>query len=587
MDKHTLLNLIDEPQRISENDLERLEEIATTYPYFQLTHLLIAKYTQDKESMLAPQKIRRAASYAYDRNQLRKLIESPAKNENNGGDIKLKTHFESVDSDAPRMISAFEQVDENLAGLHIDQNKEQEDQTSASFFDVVIEEQEENLEDNPEDNLNDTAPAEDIPREESKIDDIQDEGTEDSAENNSFFDEISPDESVESIEKEKLENTDTEDISEAKALGLFHDGDTDGAEQMFKQLVLQHPQKAAYYYKQLEILTDKPEYAQLAKEHEPQEEKQASPFFENIPDSSLSETEILISQASESISESESFFEGIGEDDENTLKNTDEHPEEENSTQIEEYTEVKENTPNSFFDTLNTEEDEEEQTEYHPEQIISKPDTAHPNQITENEKDFFLELAAVEDIHTIERSADSEQNPFEDLNRKRADVSETEEPFEFKPEPKPDSQLFSAGKNENEPPARYMATLSEDISEPKAIHFFNQGRNKEAIEIYEQLLERNPQKASYYLSQINVIKNQEEEPKKGLKQSPKILTEKPKIEYQPEQQKDEELNERLAIQLFNDGKLEEAVAIYTKLRDRETQLDKKAYYEQQIGILKS
>ncbi len=554
MDKQKILHLIDQPQLISETDLERLEEIVATYPYFQVAHLLIAKYTQDKESMLAPQKIRRAASYALDRNQLRKFI---LNNTTNGeASLKLKTHFEAIDDDTPKMQSVFEETTDFNAST---EKKPIQENLEISFFDVI---------------------------------------------------------ESETSQEETTTQLEEENITEAHALECFHEGKVEEAEKIFKQLVLLYPEKASYYYKQLAVLTDKEEYTQLAKAHQPAEEKAAEPFFENIPPSSLSETETLINQTIENPAESQSFFEGIAQNenttvaqdaqtlDEETKKITveDSKSEEDTATlhthQATSTThETTENT--SFFDQLEGESEEadaaiqenltstnnkktkEKEVDKLDFQALISRNPILPNQATEDAASYFAALEAVEDIHAIERTP--ETDPFEAL-RKDAQAPETEEPFEIKPEPKPDTSFFDELKEEDTPPSRTGSYLDDDLVEPKAIYFVNQGRNKEAIEVYEQLLERNPQKASYYLSQINVIKNLELEQKPALKPTKNPAPE-PKVEEEPSSEN--MLNERLAIQLFNDGKLEEAIDIYNQLKAKEKREDKIAYYNQQIAILKS
>jgi tetratricopeptide (TPR) repeat protein len=592
MDKSTLLRLIDEPNLISETDLESLEEMAATYPYFQITHLLIAKYTQDKESMLAPQKIRRAASYAYDRNQLRVLIQSNGDKTNGNSNIKLKTHFEPIDSDAPKMISTFEEV-ENFETVK--PNKEEDDtNTTSSFFDV-IEEEDSDLkhlgEDVLEDKENILSPNNELEEEDSK--DVQE------SVDTSFFDEINTEDTQEEEDIPSPKVNFEGEPSEKIALDFFHDGKIEGAEEVFKQLVQINPQKASYYYKQLAILTDKPEYLTLAEENEPKEDEEVAPFFENIPEASLSETETLINQSSESTS----FFEGIGSEDdintseisreieEDTISSDDLQEENEsiNLSKVENtykdnisfFDEIEEDVPdNSFFEETEANTDKV----YNLDSLIAAPIQKAPNQVTEDTSSFFAELEALDDIHIVERVAD-DTDPFEELKRKSSDVSETEEPFVFKPESKPDTSFSNQIEDKNQPPLRQSQQKTEELSEEKAVYFFNEGKNKKAIEIYEQLLEKNPQKASYYISQINVIKSQEAESK------PSNTSAQPNTEANVSNFKvtEEEtgLSERLAIQLFNEGKQEEAVAIYIKLRERETRLEKKMYYDQQIEILKS
>jgi tetratricopeptide (TPR) repeat protein len=74
MNKETFLQAISHPKTIATQDLETLEDVVENFPYCQLAHLLIAKGNHDQASMLAPQKLKKAAAYAINRDVLKKLI---------------------------------------------------------------------------------------------------------------------------------------------------------------------------------------------------------------------------------------------------------------------------------------------------------------------------------------------------------------------------------------------------------------------------------------------------------------------------------------------------------------------------------
>ncbi|QNP51483.1 hypothetical protein H9L05_15870 [Hymenobacter qilianensis] len=78
MTRASLLHILDNLGGISETEVQELEQLAATFPYCQTAHLLLAKAAHDRGSMLAAQRLRRAATYAVDREQLRALIELPA-----------------------------------------------------------------------------------------------------------------------------------------------------------------------------------------------------------------------------------------------------------------------------------------------------------------------------------------------------------------------------------------------------------------------------------------------------------------------------------------------------------------------------
>jgi tetratricopeptide (TPR) repeat protein len=81
MTRSTLLHLLTHPAALTGADVRELEQLAQAFPYCQTAHLLLAKAAHDQGSMLAGQRLRRAATYAADRALLRQLIERPAPTE--------------------------------------------------------------------------------------------------------------------------------------------------------------------------------------------------------------------------------------------------------------------------------------------------------------------------------------------------------------------------------------------------------------------------------------------------------------------------------------------------------------------------
>lgn len=77
MTRATLLQLLAHPAALNGADVRALEQLADAFPYCQTAHLLLAKAAHDQGSMLAGQRLRRAATYAADRTHLRQLIELP------------------------------------------------------------------------------------------------------------------------------------------------------------------------------------------------------------------------------------------------------------------------------------------------------------------------------------------------------------------------------------------------------------------------------------------------------------------------------------------------------------------------------
>ncbi|GGG54109.1 hypothetical protein [Hymenobacter glacieicola] len=78
MTRASLLHILDHVNGISDTEVRELEQLAATFPYCQTAHVLLAKAAHDRGSMLANQRLRRAATYAADRELLRQLLEQPA-----------------------------------------------------------------------------------------------------------------------------------------------------------------------------------------------------------------------------------------------------------------------------------------------------------------------------------------------------------------------------------------------------------------------------------------------------------------------------------------------------------------------------
>ena len=75
MTRATLLHVLDHTTDLGPAEVRELEQLAQAFPYCQTAHLLLAKAAHDQGTMLAGQRLRRAATYAADRTLLRRLIE--------------------------------------------------------------------------------------------------------------------------------------------------------------------------------------------------------------------------------------------------------------------------------------------------------------------------------------------------------------------------------------------------------------------------------------------------------------------------------------------------------------------------------
>ncbi|WP_045687499.1 hypothetical protein [Hymenobacter sp. AT01-02] len=78
MTRASLLHILNHVSEISDAETRELEQLAAAFPYCQTAHVLLAKAAHDRGSMLASQRLRRAATYAANRDLLRQLLETPA-----------------------------------------------------------------------------------------------------------------------------------------------------------------------------------------------------------------------------------------------------------------------------------------------------------------------------------------------------------------------------------------------------------------------------------------------------------------------------------------------------------------------------
>lgn len=74
MKKDRLISLIKNPQVISKEDNESLNHITHKYPFFSISHILLAKGLLNIESIQYNQKLKKAALYSTNRKNLFKLI---------------------------------------------------------------------------------------------------------------------------------------------------------------------------------------------------------------------------------------------------------------------------------------------------------------------------------------------------------------------------------------------------------------------------------------------------------------------------------------------------------------------------------
>ncbi|HAS47009.1 MAG TPA: hypothetical protein DCS93_41380 [Microscillaceae bacterium] len=193
MNKKALLYIIEDPAKINDVTLESLEDIAERFPYFHVAHVLLAKGSQEVEPVQAPNKIRRAAVYAYNRNLLRDLLSQEAKTDQASKNGKDEDGFEEEES-----ITV--------------------ENETISFFDSIGDKEEKTTLD-------------------------------------TFPEKNQPNNTDQSASKEISLDFD-ENQDEFYAISLYNEGRVDEARQHFHKLILRYPDKKDYYMNQANLLMD-------------------------------------------------------------------------------------------------------------------------------------------------------------------------------------------------------------------------------------------------------------------------------------------------------------------------------------------
>ncbi|MDW8297287.1 MAG: tetratricopeptide repeat protein [Raineya sp.] len=226
MDKQVLLGLLHQPEFLKDDLLEELNEIIQKHPYFAIPHILLAKSLHDQGSNLAPQKIRRAALYAYNRSILKKFImEKP---------IRIKAE-EEVSFSPPENIyrNPFGEIQEELEAFDKKMetlSPEDLDKELASITESYI----------PKEYTLET------PELNTEL-----ELTENQKQQNSLIDQFLKGTSFSSSIETNTQETDSEEY----AIALFEKGDVQGAIAVYERLKLQHPEKESYYQSQINIFS--------------------------------------------------------------------------------------------------------------------------------------------------------------------------------------------------------------------------------------------------------------------------------------------------------------------------------------------
>jgi tetratricopeptide (TPR) repeat protein len=590
MDKYTLINLLDNPHTISENDLESLEEIVASYPYCQTAHLLIAKYTHEKESILATQKIRRAAAYALDRNILRKFVNNfqpqlPETTIEQEAKIEIKNETPVI---ATTQIADNQVISQEISASNFIIDNDEPDDTKSFFEMIDLDEPAENLnfapaktesnssftfldENTVQFNLDKSNEVFAEPKNEIPFEIIAETPILPSEPNLDYLEQVIDNQPVESISSNPeidpffadidnfphIEGHEIyEDINVGKALGLFYDDKISESIRMFNQLMRLYPAKKPEYQEELLDLLGKK--AHLYNLETGELKNQATPvttvssLVEEIKPIELDIIEPQISDnkvVNQIVEPDLPFIETPNSDEDTSFQN---------ESLDSSYSLDERDLPLETISNLNGYSNgKESQTADNQVVIENSPEIEAQNE-KPSEASFFDQIADNEIVS-------------EDFNRNftpNAHITEVSIATET-----PKINVI-ADLSDFAPKNLQPETEKTFFTESEAILLFNQGKNAEAIKIYESLIERNPQKAAYYQSQIKVLQGMDINRLRETEQNINLAVET-----------SEDFSEAQALQLFTQGKTQEAVSIYEQLISKHP--EKRAYFISQIEILKS
>ena len=590
MNAENLQYLLQNPNKITETDLEAMEELVVQNPYFQIGHLLIAKYAQDNESMLAPQKVRRAAVYAFDRKLLRELIHLNPK-DNQEGELRMK--YDETKSFFDLVVLDLDK--ENTSKLGEPHNNHKKETT--------IEWQNPASEANALQLFND-----------GKIQEAHAMYSEIASQNPDKYDEFVDKwlKLSSNLPKEAFEDDNDDNNDNHNHTNLVQENKEMTDDKTIVEIEVENND-------QQNNETDADTVVISAQENIENEEV----LEEKIPEIIVElEQNIIIkdTENSKPTDEIDAFFQDIATD------NLPDYTHLNEGIALGLYYDGKEKEAIDMYKKLI--ELYPDRQEYYQEQLITLiGKTAYqkniaplipkiqkneapqviPKDISEAsvillEKDRIVAQGELEVSENIEKQdltpvidGIKEEAFFENIGTQKA-LEEPGEIVKLTAEEKPffegviaQASEGVAGQSEEEiiiasqPLDKINITEIEDqdaqvilLTESQAIALFNQGKLLDAVEVYQQLGKQNPIKTSYYESQIALLQ--------------KSIDDNIKVQNATEQTpsativENAEINEGVAIRLFTQGKIVEAIAIYEQLIVLNP--DKTKHYLRQIDVLK-
>lgn len=223
MDKRILMSLIHQPEFLKEDLMEELNEVIQKYPYFAIPHFLLAKSLHEQNSHLAPQKIRRAALYAYSRSLLKKFIMEKVNRIN----VEEEAHHipeNPLRNTVDKIQKELDEFNKKMEQL----SPEELDKELAQITESYI---------TPEYNLDS-----------SSVENSEQLFTETQKAHHSIIDKFLKIETA-------FPSFTEEEITEENAIKRFEQGDVQGAIAIYEKLKMQNPERADYYQTQINIFS--------------------------------------------------------------------------------------------------------------------------------------------------------------------------------------------------------------------------------------------------------------------------------------------------------------------------------------------
>jgi tetratricopeptide (TPR) repeat protein len=446
MNKSAFLELIQQVSNISDQQTEELEKVAATFPYCQTAHLLLAKSAYDKGSMLSTQRLRRASSYATDRQLLKRIIYTAPTPE---------PVFEEAEPEEAVFINDEVLVTETKASVEAPAQPKEEPAAQHQEEAAVQEAEDLNQVYASAASVNEYAESTGTTEEERPVDEAEEE-----------------------LDSELALLLTFNSISSSSTDLLSQKNQFEEAEQEALDTVVDHYQETGEALAELTATAeDVPTAAEVGTDEVPTSLNPDGPF----------ETQELV--ASEETADENAGL--ILEEDEDFQEETNPLPANPEDAEI--------NYTVDEIDRLYAEDALGywmgssrlgEVLQLKDEYTRPRPQSFHPELILEYSKTHELEKAIQTNTHVLSTQLDI-IDQFLKLNPRLKTMAN----MKLKPEPQEDLSLKSSKIKKG--------TASESL----AAIFLKQGKTKKAVKIYEQLILKYPEKKSYFAEQIEKLQN--------------------------------------------------------------------------------